>query len=243
MRIVQASIGMALALWLGGCAVAPEPGSLAFDPFEAHNRPVHETNKTLDRAAFGPIARDYGCTTPQPVRQGVTNLRNHWRLPGHAVQYVLQGEGGRAASSLARFAVNSVLGIAGLVDPATEMGLPYRETNFDETFHVWGIPEGGYLELPFLGPGTQRDWTGWVLDQALDPMYYVLPVEATSALVVAGGLDVLNDRYLLDPAVEALLYESADSYTAQRISYLQNMRARLQGGAQLEELEDIYADF
>ena len=234
---------LSTALVLAGCAVAPEPASLDFDPFEAHNRPVHETNKALDRAAFGPLARDYARTTPQPVRRGVTNLRSHWKLPGHVVQYALQGEGGRAAASGARFVVNTVFGLAGLVDPAAELGLDYRETNVDETFHVWGLPEGGYLELPFVGPGTQRDWTGWVLDQMLDPAFYVLPAGAANALVTVAALDVLNDRYELDPAIASILHGSADSYTAQRISYLQNMRARLQGGAELEELDDIYADF
>ncbi len=70
----------------------------------------------------------------------------------------------------------------------------------------------------------------------------MLPVAATNALLVLGGLDLVNDRYELDPVLDALLYKSADSYTAQRISYLQNMRARLQGGTDIEQLEDIYAD-
>lgn len=239
-KIVGPVLGV---LALAGCAVAPEPGSLAFDPFEEQNRPVHEANKALDRALFGPVARDYGRTTPGPVRHAVGDLHRNWLLPGNAVQYVLQGRGGQAATSLGRFAINTTLGVVGLFDPASAMGLDYRETDFDETFETWGIPEGGYLELPFIGPGTQRDWTGWVLDQALDPMYYVLPVEATTTLLAASGLDVVNRRYELDPVVESLLYESADSYTAQRISYLQNMRARLQGEAELEDLEDIYADF
>ena len=123
------------------------------------------------------------------------------------------------------------------------MGLPYDETNFDETFYVWGLPEGGYLELPFIGPGTQRDWTGYVLDQALDPTWYVLPGAATTGLLVAGGLDLVNDRYELDTTLDTLLHDSADSYTAQRISYIQNMRARLEGGTDVEQLEDVYADY
>ena len=71
----------------------------------------------------------------------------------------------------------------------------------------------------------------------------MLPVAATNALLVLGGLDIVNDRYELDPVLDELLYSSADSYTAQRISYLQNMRARLQGGTDVDELEDVYADY
>ena len=93
-----------------------------------------------------------------------------------------------------------------------------------------------------VGPGTQRDWTGYVLDQALDPTWYVLPVAGSNALLVLGGLDLANDRYELDPVLDSLLYEVADSYTAQRTSYLQNMRARLKGGTDIDTLEDIYAD-
>jgi phospholipid-binding lipoprotein MlaA len=228
---------------LAGCAVSPDPASLAFDPFEEQNRGVHEVNKDLDRRVYGPVARGYGNSVPPPVRKGVSNFRNHWRLPGHVVQYTLQARPARAAESASRFVVNSVVGLAGLLDPATAMGLPYDETNFDETFYVWGLPEGGYVEVPFAGPGTQRDWFGYVLDQALDPTWYLLPGAATTTLLVAGGLDIVNDRYELDTTLETLLHESEDSYTAQRISYLQNMRARLAGGTDVEQLEDVYADY
>lgn len=234
---------LAATLALAACAVAPDPQSLDWDPFEEDNRAAHAVTVPVDRAVYGPVARTYGQAVPQPVRTGIRNLRNNWRLPGQAIQYTLQGRPVHVAESTTRFLVNTVFGLGGLIDPATDMGLLYRETNFDETFHRWGIPEGGYLELPLVGPGTQRDWTGYVLDQALDPTWYVLPVAATNALLVAGGLDLVNDRYELDPAIQALLHESEDGYTAQRISYIQNMRARLGGGTNVEELEDVYADY
>jgi phospholipid-binding lipoprotein MlaA len=234
---------LAAATALAGCAVAPDPNSLDFDPLEQQNREAHAATVAVDRAAFGPIARGYGTAVPAPVRQVVTNVRNNWRLPGNTIQYVLQGRGVRAAEAGTRFAVNTVFGLGGLVDPASEMGLPYRETNFDETFYVWGVPEGAYWELPVFGPGTQRDWTGWALDQMLDPAYYLLPVGAGYALVALGGLDIVNDRYELDPVVDELYYRSPDGYQAVRTSYLQNMRARLQGGTDVGQLEDVYADF
>jgi phospholipid-binding lipoprotein MlaA len=233
----------ALAALLSACAVAPEPNSLDFDPLEAENREAHAATKGIDRAVYGPVARGYGEAVPRPVRRGITNLRNNWRLPAHTIQYTLQARPVQAVQSATRFVVNTVFGLGGVLDVAAGAGLPYRETNFDETFYVWGVPEGAYWELPLFGPGTQRDWTGWALDQALDPAWYVLPVAAGNALVVLGGLDLVNDRYELDPVLDELYYRSADSYQAQRIAYLQNMRARLQGGTQVEQLEDVYADF
>ena len=236
------SIAMGLVAALAGCTPSPDPDSLTWDPLEEQNRQAHALNKELDAAVYGPVSRSYGAAVPEKGRQTVSNLRNNWRLPGHVIQYGLQGRPNDAAKSTTRFAVNTLLGLGGLLDIATEMGLPYDETNFDETFHAWGVPEGGYLELPVVGPGTQRDWTGYVLDQALDPTWYVLPVAASNALLVLGGMDLANDRYELDPVLDTLLYNSADSYSAQRISYLQNMRARLDGGTDIDQLEDIYAE-
>ena len=232
----------ALAAALAGCTASPDPDSLSFDPLEGQNRQAHALNKEIDASVYGPVARSYGEAVPAQARRTITNLRNNWRLPGQIVQYGMQGRGTDAAKSTTRFAVNTLLGLGGLLDIARDMGLPYDETNFDEVFYRWGIPEGGYLELPVVGPGTQRDWTGYVLDQALDPTWYVLPVAGSNALLVLGGLDLANDRYELDPVLDSLLYESADSYTAQRTSYLQNMRARLKGGTDIDTLEDIYAD-
>jgi phospholipid-binding lipoprotein MlaA len=236
-------LGTMLApLLLAACASGPAATSLDYDPLEPQNREAHAFNKEVDRTVYGPVARGYGGAVPQPVRQGVSNLRDNWRLPVQVIQYGLQGRGVDAAKSTTRFAVNTVFGLGGVLDVAGDMGLPYDETDFDEVFYRWGIPEGGYWELPYIGPGTQRDWTGYAFDQLLDPTYYLLPGAGVTALFVLGGLDIVNDRYELDTTLDTLLYDSEDSYSAQRIAYLQNMRARLRGGTDIDELEDIYAD-
>jgi phospholipid-binding lipoprotein MlaA len=240
-RTIAIVLGLAAAL--AGCVPAPDPASLDHDPFEPQNRSAHRLNVPVDRAVYGPAARGYGDAVPQEVRNGIRNLRNNWRLPGHVIQYTLQGRGTEVAASTTRFLVNTLLGLGGLLDVAADMGLPYDETGFDETFYRWGLPEGGYVELPLFGPGTQRDWTGYALDQLTDPTWYVLPAAATTSLLVLGGLDLVNDRYELDAPLTALMHESTDSYNALRISYIQNMRARLQGGTDVEQLEDIYEDF
>jgi phospholipid-binding lipoprotein MlaA len=237
-----APVGALLAL--GACATPPsgDPNDLSSDPLESYNRPVHETNVALDKQVIGPVARAYGNAVPQVARSGIRNVRDNWKLPGEIIQYGLQGDGMHVAESTTRFAVNTLLGLGGLLDVAKDMGLPYRETGFDETFYKWGVPDGGYLEMPVFGPGTQRDWSAWVLDQFADPTYYVLAGPATDALLVVSGLDIVNDRYELDPVVEQLLHNSTDSYTAMRLSYLQAKRARLEGAdGDVNMLEDVYA--
>lgn len=236
------AILLAALVVFAACAGPQPPQPLSYDPLEADNREAHALNVQVDSAVYGPVARAYGEAVPKPVRHGITNLRDNWRLPGQVIQYGLQGRGVDAAKSTTRFLVNTIMGLGGLLDIAKDMGLPYDETNFDETFYRWGVAEGGYWELPLIGPGTQRDWTGYALDQLSDPMFYVLPVAAVNSLFVLGGLDVVNDRYELDTTLQTLMHDSEDSYGALRISYIQNMRARLQGGTNVNELEDVYAD-
>ncbi len=242
-RLSRAALAGLLALTLAACAGPAPFAPLENDPNEETNRPAHELNKTLDKAAFGPTARAYGTYVPEPARNGVTNFVNHSRLPAGTIQYALQGRPVHVLENSMRFAINTVFGFGGLLDPAAEMGLPYRETNTDETLHVWGVPAGPYLEIPVGGPGTERDWAGWAIDAFTDPVFYVTGGASSLALVGVRTTDLLHDRYKLDPALQSILYESEDSYTSQRISYLQNMRARLQGGTELDVLEDPYADF
>ena len=127
---------MGLAAGLAGCGAPPPPQDLSYDPLEAQNREAHALNRRIDASLYGPVARSYGRTVPEEVRRTVSNLRNNWRLPGQVIQYGLQGRGTDAVKSTTRFAVNTLLGLGGLLDIATEMGLPYDETNFDETFYL-----------------------------------------------------------------------------------------------------------
>jgi phospholipid-binding lipoprotein MlaA len=231
---------LAAAALLAACSTSPDPASLEWDPHEGVNRSAHEVNVAIDRTVWGPFARGYGEAVPQPVRTGISGFRAHWRLPHHVIQYALQGRLELALQSTGRFVLNTVVGLGGILDPATSAGLPYRSTNVDETLHIWGVPLGAYVELPVGGPGTERDWTGWALDFAADPLTFLLPPAALNTLFATGALSLAETRYQLDPTLNTILYESADSYTALRLSYLQAARARLQDGVDLELLEDIY---
>lgn len=232
----------AAAILLAGCSSAPEQNSLNYDPNKRFNQTAHSVNVGVDRVAFGPVARAYGNTVPPLVRRGVTNVRDNWRLPGHVVQAAIQGRGVEVAKSTTRFMVNTVFGLGGILDLAKEMDLPYEENGFNETLYQWGVPEGGYLEIPLGGPGTERDWAAWGVDLAADPVNWVLPQAALNGLLVVGGLDVVNDRYEIDSVIEAMWHQSANSYDATRIAYLQNMRADLAGGTGAETMEDVYME-
>lgn len=239
----RSAVSLALCALISACAASPDPDSLSFDPFEPQNRAVHEANITVDRGVYRPVSRAYGEGLPVPVRRGVTNLKHNWQSPRYFVQYTLQGRPVLLGESFVRFGVNTLFGFGGLLDIAGEMGIEHRETGFDETFHVWGVPEGGYVVLPFGGPGTQRDWTAWGLDILTDPVSLAVPPAAGWTYFGVATLDLVNDRYELDPTIDELYYNSEDSYTAVRISYLQNKRANLGGGTDLDLLEDVYADY
>lgn len=232
--------GGLLALGLAACGPAPIESGID-DPHEAHNRGVHAFNKGLDRSLVGPGARAYGTVIPAPVRRGVSNVASNIDLPRVVVNDLLQGRVEDAVSNGFRFAVNSTIGLAGLLDPATEMGIPLRDSDFGETLHAWGLREGRYVELPFFGPSTERDAVGTVVDFVLNPLRYGAPQAERNAITGIGIVSRFSDRHDYADTIESILYESADSYAQARILYLQNRRFQL-GGTEGTGDEDIYAD-
>lgn len=123
--------------------------------------------------------------------------------------------------NIGRFAVNSTLGLGGVHDPAgQEFGLGEVDTDFGETLYVWGVPEGAYVELPLIGPSTQRDAFGKVVDLFIDPLNSV--IDDHPALTIAGIklASKVSDRARFGDTVDSILYDSADSYVQTRLLYL-----------------------
>jgi len=229
-----------LVLGLAACSVPDGPVDV-HDPYETRNRKVHEFNKGLDRAVVRPVARAYGTAVPQPVRGGVSNLADYLDTPKYILNDIAQGNVGDAAHNTFRFAFNTVFGL-GVLDPATDAGLERRATGFGETLHVWGAPEGAYLETPVFGPSTERDAAGRIVDIVTNPVSYVLEDDAAYVPTVAGALSGLNARYEFGDTIDSILYESADSYAQSRSIYLQNRRFEL--GQETDDFEfDPYEDF
>ena len=232
---------LVLLSFLAACASGPKPADHINDPFEETNRQIHEFNKAMDAIALAPAAAAYGAVIPEDVRDAVDNSANNLALPGQVVNHVLQGKIADALQTTARFAVNSTLGIAGLFDPASELGLFEVPTNFDETLQVYGMAEGPYLELPLIGGSTVRGTLGMVVDFAIDPLRQYIPSPEREYLFLLEGVDLVGDRLTYSDLVDLLLYESSDSYASQRIAYLQNMRHNLDTELVIEDLEDPFA--
>jgi len=211
---------------IGACAGAPGPDGIN-DPYEATNRSVHAFNLGLDRALVGPASKGYGSVIPEPVQRVVGNVAGTLDLPGDIANNLLQFRIGDAAQNTLRLAVNLTMGVGGLFDASTAIGLPGKPTDFGETLHVWGVGEGVYVELPFAGPSTARDTVGAVVDAALNPVRMALPEREAMAATAISIFSRLGDRDRFSQTVESVLYDSADSYAQARLLYLQNRRFEL----------------
>lgn len=213
-----------------------------YDPFESTNRAIHEFNIALDKLVVGPVASAYGSVVPEDIRTVVENAARNLGEPNTFINHILQGNGDAASTTLIRFVLNSSIGMAGLADPAADMGLFTQPTDFGETLGAWGVAEGAYIELPILGPSTVRDTVGIVVDLAIDPMNYVITQEQAYYMLALKGVNLIGQRNTYDDLINLLLYESADSYAAQRLSYMQNKRYVVSGGeTEIDDLEDPYA--
>lgn len=230
------------ALILSACAV-PE-GYVARDgindPFEQQNRNVHEFNKAIDRAVLRPLSRGYTQTVPAEMQVMVNNFAGNLSTPRLVVNNLLQGDVKGALSNTYRFAINSTIGFAGLVDVGEITGVSEVDTDFGETLHVWGFGEGAYVETPFRGPSTQRDAVGRIVDLFLNPLPEALSDTQNDIRIGAQVVDVIGDRGRFGESVDSVLYDSADSYAQSRLIYLQSRRFAL-GGSGDADYEDPYA--
>ncbi|WP_295045657.1 VacJ family lipoprotein [uncultured Paracoccus sp.] len=240
------AVPLALCVILAGCASKPvmQDGIRVNDPFESGNRRIHAFNKGFDQQVVAPVARRVSSGNEQPRQPGamdlVINAGANLSLPGKVVNSLLQGRPEPAIKNLFRFAVNTTLGLGGLMDPAgTDFGLPENDTDFGETLAVWGVPEGAYLELPILGPSTQRDAAGKVVDLLIDPVYHLLHRDAAWAAFGLRAASKAGDRARFGDTVDSVLQDSADSYAQLRLIYLMHRRHELN-----QERRDIdpYAD-
>ncbi|WP_166417946.1 MlaA family lipoprotein [Cochlodiniinecator piscidefendens] len=229
-------------LFLGACTNPENVGGIQ-DPYETLNRGVHEENRNIDDDVLRPVSNAYGENVSRPLRRGVANFASNLSLPGKVVNNLLQGDLEGAVRNSFRFAFNSTIGLGGVLDPAYEMGLPEEDTDFGETLYVWGVPEGNFVELPLLGPSTERHMAGRFVDLFTNPLGYVIESPANYLVIGANALSRIDDRYEYSETVDSILYESEDSYSAARLIYLENRRFELGAEVSEQEVDEIDALF
>lgn len=228
MQLTIAAAALAATVLAATPAGANTAGT-AGDPLESMNRAVHGFNSAVLDHVLVPAATLYRDTVPAVLRNGVSNMVANLREPLTAASSGLQGDFANAGMAAARFAINTTIGIAGMMDAAGAMGLVARPEDLDQALCAHGVPEGPFLVLPFYGPATLRD-------------------AAARAALVAGGVSLVGDDAwigilaagtvgVLDaaPAAAAFDVTAVDAYAAQRSAYLQHSRAACANGAVEEE--------
>ena len=218
-------IALLALMLLNGCARTRNPR----DPLEPVNRVVYGFNDTLDKAVMKPVATVYREVVPQIVRTGVTNFFSNFSDILTALNNLLQGKASEAVSDLARVALNSTIGIAGLIDVGTEVGFEKHTEDFGQTLGTWGVASGPYLQIPFAGPSTIRDAIGQFVDSRGNPVRWIWRhhIPTRNSL---WGLYYLNLRANLLDSTKILDEAALDPYEFQRDAYLQRRRSLIYDG-------------
>lgn len=221
--------GLTIGL-LAGCATSGNPK----DPIEGFNRAMFAFNEGLDSAIVKPVAKGYEAVLPSPIRTGVTNFFANIDDLFIGVNNLLQGKIPQAFNDFGRVAINSTIGLLGVLDIASDAGLEKHEEDFGQTFGRWGVGNGAYVVIPVFGPRTARDTVGLVLDVAADPVANHRPKRTRDVALV---LRAVNDRANLLPADKVVEEAALDKYSYIRDAYLQRRRNLIHDGNPPRESE------
>ncbi len=228
---------LAAALLTGCAGTQTIDGEINPDPIEDTNRAFYKFNDTLDKHIMMPVSKKYVKITPEPVRDGVTNFFDNLEYLNVILHSFLQGKIGQGISDTTRFVVNSTIGVGGLFDVATSMGLKENDEDLGQTLAVWGVDPGVYLYLPFLGPYTARNSPDLASSYFTSPLTYV----STLFLFPVAALNLINDRANLLTASEFVEEASIDPYAFTREAYLQQRRYLIHdGNPPTEGYDDIF---
>lgn len=242
--VTRPGIVALLLLFAAACSgpVATEkervPGEVS-DPLEPVNRAVYKFNDLGDRYVLRPVAVGYEKGLAPQMRTGVRNFFDNASYPITVINSFLQGKFADGARDTARFVINTTIGLAGLFDPATDIGLPKNDEDFGQTLGTWGVPEGPYLMVPVFGPYTLRDGFGALVDAPAQPWFAAAEPAVGVGLWVLEGVD--DRTKLLD--VDHQVREAFDPYIFVRDAYVQNRRYRVSDGNLPDEEYDLYEDF
>ena len=206
----------------------PALGQIA-DPLEGWNRGVYGFNNGLDRAIIRPAAMGYRRAVPAPAREGVRNALSNLASPVLFFNDVLQARPTEATQTAVRFTVNTTVGVLGVFDVASNMGVYRHRADFGQTLGRYGVGPGAYIYLPIFGPSSVRDAVGLAVNAAIDPVNYARfdgDIGAKTAVISLNALDV---RVALDKDLKELNRTATDPYVATRSIWVQNRNAFVLG--------------
>ena len=211
------------------------------DPFEDLNRDIFIFNEKLDEKLLKPAALTYRKVTPQFARTGVTNFFNNLEEIDTTINQVLQGEIKHAFNDAGRFVINSTIGLFGLIDVASKMGLEKHEEDFGQTLGVWGFDSGPYIMIPFLGPSNPRDLLSRPISSFLSGTF---AMEDNDVKITLVGIDALETRERLLDAETLII---GDKYIFVKDAYIQSREYEINNGSTeddefLDDMEDIFGD-
>ena len=211
------------------------------DPFEDLNRDIFIFNEKLDEKLLKPAALTYRKDTPQFARTGVTNFFNNLEEIDTTINQVLQGEIKYAFNDAGRFVINSTIGLFGLIDVASKMGLEKHEEDFGQTLGVWGFDSGPYIMIPFLGPSNPRDLLSRPISSFLSGTF---AMEDNDVKITLVGIDALETRERLLDAETLII---GDKYIFVKDAYIQSREYEINNGSTeddefLDDMEDIFGD-
>ncbi len=225
---------VAIALALSGCASSSQHN----DPFERSNRFMFKVNVQFDNYILKPVAKGYRYV-PSPVRQSVRNFLDNLASPVTLANDIFQLQGQRASTTALRFGINSTIGIFGLFDPAKGLELEKHNEDFGQTMAVWGLPEGPYLFTPIYGPSSPREFGGWIIDWAFDPMTHQDDWHLENAIgrYAVDGVDARAGALTVLDEIER---SSVDFYATVRSLYQQNRASEIANGVtNIDDLPDL----
>ena len=211
------------------------------DPFEDLNRDIFIFNEKLDEKLLKPAAITYRKVTPQFARTGATNFFNNLEEIDTTINQILQGEIKYAFNDAGRFVINSTIGLFGLIDVASKMGLERHEEDFGQTLGVWGFDSGPYIMIPFLGPSNPRDLLSRPISSFLSGTF---AMEDNDVKITLVGIDALETRERLLDAETLII---GDKYIFVKDAYVQSREYEINNGSTeddefLDDMDDIFGD-
>ena len=220
-------IGLITILSSGCATYSGNSLSDANDPLQSVNRPVFAMNDAFDTALFKPLAKGYNAVAPKPIKDGVTNFFSNLNEIDNAINNLFQGKPDKFAISVGRLAINSTLGIGGIVDVASRMGLQHSPEDLGQTIGYLGAGSGPYIVLPLLGSSSVRDVPGRIISMYLNPLAWLDDISFRNIMV---GINAVNSRSNLLAKEEIAQEISDDKYTLYKDAFLEEREFEISDG-------------